>query len=219
MQRRKDPEEQAGRERDRRGERNRVRVQGQPQEVRDLRWQERADDAERPIGRDQPGRTAENGQQARLGQQLRHQVPSRRAEREPHRHLGLAGGGSRQQQVRDVGARDQEDDGGDAEEEKEGHADAVVHAALSSPSFLDRQGLGDEARQGLAAHVRLKRRLDLGQDAAVQGRDRGAGLVDGDLRLQAGEQVEPVVPAVLEAVLVRDGIQPSIHRERHEDHG
>ena len=94
-----------------------------------------------------------------------------------------------------------------------------MHAALSAPSLLDRQGLGDEPRQGLGAHLRLERRLDVGQDAAVQGRYRGAGLVDGDLRLQAGEQVEPVVPAVLEAALVLDRIQPRIHRERHEDHG
>ena len=219
MERRKDPEEQAGRQRDRRGERRRVRVERQLQQFRDLEWQERADEAERPPGRDQPGRTAENGQEARLGQKLRHQVPSRSAEREPHRHLGRAGGGARQQQVRDVGARDQENDGRDAEEEQERHAHGVMHPALSSPPVLDRQGLGDEAGQGLGAHLRLERRFDVGQDAAVQGRHRGAGLVDGNLRPQAGEQVEPVVPAILEAALVLNRIQPRIHRERHEDPG
>ena len=114
---------------------------------------------------------------------------------------------------------DQEHDGRDAEEEEERHAHGVMHPALSSPSVLDRQGLGDEADQGLGTHLRLERRLDVGQDAAVQGRHRGAGLVDGDLRLQAREQVEPVVLAVCETALVLDRIQPRIHRERHEDLG
>ena len=52
-----------------------------------------------------------------------------------------------------------------------------------------------------------------------RGRDRGAGLLDGDLRPQAREQVEPVVAAVLEAALGGTCFQPRVHREGHEHHG
>ena len=171
------------------------------------------------MGREQPGRTAEKGQETRLGQKLRHEVPSRRAEREPHGHLGPASGGTRQQQVRDVGARDQENGARDAEEEQEGHADEVVHVALSAPSVLDRQGLGDEARQGLVAHVRLEGGLHVGQDVPVEGRDCRARLIDGDLRLETGEEIEPVLPAVLEAAVADVGSESGMHRDRYEDHG
>ena len=134
--------------------------------------------------------------------------------------LGGASGRAREQQVRDVGARNQQDHARDAEEEEQQrHAEGLVRPALSSPSVHDRQRLGDEPRPGLVAHVRLERRLHVGQDAPVQGRDRGAGLLDGDVRLQAGEQVEPVVPAVLEAALAVAAAQPRLHRERHEHHG
>ena len=91
--------------------------------------------------------------------------------------------------------------------------------ALSPRTAHDRQRLGDEPRPGLVAHVRLERRLHLGQDAPVQGPDRSAGLLDGDVRLQAGEQVEPVVPAVLEAARTEAAAQPRMHRERHEHRG
>ena len=71
-----------------------------------------------------PARRRLRAQEARLGQQLRDELAPRRAEREPYRHLGRPNGGPRQQQVRDVGARDQENHGGDTEEEK--------------PAFLER---------------------------------------------------------------------------------
>ena len=171
-----------------------------------------------------PARAAEYRKQARFGQQLSHELPPRRAEREPHRHLGRASGRPREQQVRDVGARDQQDAARDAKEEQQGQFGPFLHPALPSPSVHDRQRPGDEPRQGLFGHVRLERRLHLGQDAAVQGRDGGAGLLDGDLRLQAGEEVEPVVAAVLETALgeaSRGGgaAQPRMHRERDEHHG
>ena len=127
------------------------------------------------------------GQEARLGQQLRHELPPRRAEREPHRHLGRPGSGARQQQVSDVGARDQEHDARDAEKEQQGYAGRASCITLwpRRPS-TDRQGLRNEPRQGLVAHVRLERRLHVGQDAPVQGRERGARLLDGNLRLRGG---------------------------------
>ena len=71
-----------------------------------------------------PARRRLRAQEARLGQQLRDELAPRRAEREPYGHLGRPNGGPRQQQVRDVGARDQENHGGDTEEEK--------------PAFLER---------------------------------------------------------------------------------
>ena len=118
------------------GERDGVRVERQWDELDDFRRQERADEAQRPLHHEQPGRAAEDGQETELGEQLRQQVPPRRADREPHRHLGRARGRAGEQQVRDVGARDQEDDGGDDEQQEQGGAGHLVQAALSPASVL-----------------------------------------------------------------------------------
>ena len=58
-------------------------------------------------GRD-PERRAGDGQHEALGQQLRDQLPRRRAKRDAHRDLTLAGQRTRQEQRRDVEAADQQ---------------------------------------------------------------------------------------------------------------
>ena len=59
---------------------------------------------------------AEGGQHARLHQELPDELATARPERQPHRHLSLACGSARQQQVGDVRAGDDQHEGGDAEE-------------------------------------------------------------------------------------------------------
>ena len=71
-----------------------------------------------PIPDDDAERAADRREQQALGQQLPDQPPARRAERQPDRHLFLPGRRARQQQVRDVGADDQQHQGDDDAEDR-----------------------------------------------------------------------------------------------------
>jgi hypothetical protein len=90
-----------------------------------------------------------------------------------------------------------------------------VHRALTAAPLLDRDALDLELRHRLVAHPLLERRLDLGQDRAVDGVQRRLRLLHGHVGLQAREEVGPVAAPVLEAVEAR-GHEPA-HRDRHED--
>ena len=146
-------------------------------------------------------------------------MPARRAQREPHRHLAGSGRRPGQQQVDDIGARDQEHGGGNPEEEEQGRAlptPVLVHPALPLPSRADVQGSVEEPGHLRRAHARLQRRLDLGQDAPVQGLEGRAGLLDGHAGLEAGKEVGPVSAPVLEpAVLFMR--EQAAHRDRREE--
>ena len=219
VERRKEPEEHARRERGGAGERDRTGVDHQRDELDDFRRQERADEAQRPLRHEQPDRPAEGCQHTRFGEQLRQQVPPRRADREPHRHLGRAGARAGEQEVRDVGARDEENDGGDDEQQDQDGAGHVVQPALSPAPVLDRQRPRDEPRPGVVARADQQRRLHLGENAAVQRLHRRTRLLSRDPRLEAREQVEPVALAVPESPAAGARRQPAVHRDRHEDLG
>ena len=62
---------------------------------------------------------AHQGQQHAFDQQLRHQAAPRGTDGEAHRHFTLARAGPRQQQVREVGARDQQHEAGRAEQHRQ----------------------------------------------------------------------------------------------------
>ena len=81
--------------------------------------QNRGDEVERPAGDEHAGRAAEHREQARLDEQLRDELQPARAERQADRHLVGAPGGAREEQVGDVGAGDEEDERGHAEEEQQ----------------------------------------------------------------------------------------------------
>ena len=81
---------------------------------------ERDDEVERPARDEQAQRAAKRRQQARLGQQLPHEPPAARADRQAHGHLRRPAGRPRQQQVRDVGAGDQQDEPGDRQQQHQG---------------------------------------------------------------------------------------------------
>ena len=53
---------------------------------------------------------AETGEHEAFDEQLLHQSPARCAERQPHAQFTAVGCGSRKQQIRDVGARDEQDE-------------------------------------------------------------------------------------------------------------
>ena len=70
-------------------------------------------------GDDERCGAAEHGQQARFDEHQPEHGPARRADGEPHRHLGGAFGGPRHQQVGDVGAGDEQHEAGDGEQERD----------------------------------------------------------------------------------------------------
>ena len=67
-----------------------------------------------------PSEAAERGEQHAFGQQLPNDPEAPGADAEPHRHLAPPGRGSREQQVRRVGARQQQDQPDEQHQEQEG---------------------------------------------------------------------------------------------------
>ena len=209
-----DSEEDAGRERQRPGEEHRRRLHRRRHAERHRR-QERSEGAQGPLPDSQSDGAAQEGEQARFRQKLDDQVPPRRTNRQADRHLGRPRRQSRQQQVRDVGARDEHDGAGHREEQQQRRRDLLVQGALSPSPIADQERLGDELRPPTVAEARVQGRLHLGHDAPVQRRQRRSRLVHRDVRLEAGEQVRPVAPAVLEPAVARGQHAP--HGDRHED--
>ena len=143
-------------------------------------------------------------------------MPPRGAQREPHRHLAGPGGRAGELQVGDVGAGDEENSAGDAEHEQQGHAlQVAAHPRLAQSPRRDPKGPVAEPGQGLRAHCRLQRRLDVREDAPVQGLEGRARLVDGHARLEAGEEVRPVGAAVVEAAPAPR--EQAVHGDGHEE--
>ena len=104
------------REQQRRGQRDRQRVAQhrgvdaslvQPRH-RDARRDERDQRRHAPVRDRQAGRGGDQREQQVLGDQLREQAQSSRAKRDPQRHLVAPVHAANEQQVRDVGARDQQ---------------------------------------------------------------------------------------------------------------
>ena len=79
-----------------------------------------------------PASAAQGGQQTRLGEQLADQRAASGADRQPHRHLGVARRPPGQEQVGDVGAGDQQHDPGDREEQDERRPRLPVERALAA---------------------------------------------------------------------------------------
>ena len=94
----------------------------QPLDERDAGGAERrADDA------------AGSRQDGALGEDLAHQLPAAGAEREPRRQLAAARRPAGEQEVRDVGAHDQEHDGRRAEEDPQDGADRAYRPSPDVP--------------------------------------------------------------------------------------
>ena len=107
----------------------------------DLRRQQRRDERQRPARDDQAGDAAEHREHARLGEQLRDQLPAAGADRQPHGHLGRAARAAREQQVGDVRAGDQQHDPGDASRNSSGVSRLAVDRALAARTGLDTERL------------------------------------------------------------------------------
>ena len=105
----------------------------------------RHDDLEEHPREPDAQRSANTGQHEALRQQLAEDLGRRRAERRPHRDLALTRGSARQEQVGDVGARDQENERDGAEQQPQATnrllAEKVVLERLDAraPAFVRRR--------------------------------------------------------------------------------
>ena len=117
VQRRRQPEQQAGDHRDRDGEHEHRSAHGRlHRRVSRHEGEQRGND---PSRREHARDAAERGQQKAFGQQLSDQACASGAQREPHRNLTLPRGRTRQQQIADVRARDDQHERDDGEQNLE----------------------------------------------------------------------------------------------------
>ena len=200
VQRGEQAERNAGHDRRDGGEPQHGRAQRKRDQALGVGRQDRRDQIERPLRHEQAGHGAKRRQQDRLGHQLRDQLAAVGADREAHRHFRGAAGAAYQQQVRDVGARDQQHGAGDRQQDDQRRARFVVEAALAAIAALGRDLLRLEPRHRLVAHALLQRRFDVVDDRVIGAVDGDGGLLDRNARLQAPEKVGPVLAAVLESV-------------------
>ena len=94
VQRRKQAEEQTGAERERGREQHRDRVEPRRDRVDGLLRQDRGHQVQRPLRDEEAADAAEDGEQARLAEQLPDQLPAAGADRQAHGHLARPRRGS-----------------------------------------------------------------------------------------------------------------------------
>ena len=136
-----------------------------------------------------PAAPARSASRPGLGQELRQEMPPRGAQREPHRHLSRPGGRAGELQVRDIGARDQEDGAGDAEDEQQSHAlGAAAHPGLPQSSRCDLKGPVEELLQRRCAHGGLQRRLDVRRGCSDTGARGPLAPARGTRRARGGRR-------------------------------
>ena len=112
----------------------------------------RADQKRRPLDRNQgqqgprqhdgegeAGEAAEERQQQALDEQLLHEAPARRAERQAQRDLLLPHEASRDEQIRDVGARDEQHEADHAHQHDEGGRELVSKGRVAHRGALHEQ--------------------------------------------------------------------------------
>ena len=88
----------------------------EPERAHDFGRSEGGDAGQSPVGHEQTGQRAQAGEEHRLGEQLGDQLAAVGPQGQTDAHVHGAAGASRQQQIRDVGARDEQHDRGDAEQ-------------------------------------------------------------------------------------------------------
>ncbi len=101
-------EDEAGQQCDTKREGEHIPIDADGVETRDVSRVHRANDGEADARNDKTGGATQHSEQQALGQQLAHEPAPRCAERGSNRDFPLPSAGARQQQVGDVGARDQQ---------------------------------------------------------------------------------------------------------------
>ncbi len=214
MKRREDAEEHA------RGHRD---PGGKEQHLPGKARRGRIDRAERKIGRHdadgpaenhEPRDAAQSREQTRLEQQLAYELTAARANREPHGHLRRAAGGAREQQVRDVGARDEQNDQRDDLEDRERRTGPHEHVTLSATPVRQRHTLSRELRLLRVGEPFLQRQLLL-DEIGVGHADAGARGLHRHTGLETREEIGPVVLTFFETGERR--LHRGTQRDRHEE--
>ena len=217
-QRRHEPEHDRGHQRRAHGKRHHRRIDPHVLKARQVLRAERQQQPDADPREPDAGDGAGAGEHQALGEQLAHEARPRAPERRPHRQLALARGRADEQQVRDVGARDEQherhrpherqDRGPDVGDQILVHRlDAEVHAGR----LLDGKLRAQTRRHGLDLLLRPGAR-----DAAPEARDHAEEDVDAG----AGREIDPQRrPQIGRALDVRAGgkqqLEPGLE---HADH-
>ena len=129
LQRRDEPERDAGAEGDGSGEQEHAPVNHDRLKSGEISGRGGEQRAQAEPSDQRSGRAAEHRDQQAFGEQLPHQATAPCADRGAQRHLALAGGTARDQQVRHIGAGNQEHTGDGAQQD--GLPDAPVPTRCS----------------------------------------------------------------------------------------
>ena len=168
--------ENPGRDGERGREQQHRRLERELQSALRVGREQSGDSVEGPLGDDQAGQPAQRGEENRLREQLRRQLKAAGAQGQAHAHLHGAPRSPREEEIRDVGARDEEHDARHAEQHEERRLGFGVHRALTAPARGENHLLGLEAGHGRIAHPLLQGRFDIGDDGVIHGIETGIGL-------------------------------------------
>ena len=174
----------------------------------------------------QSASAAEHGEQAAFGQQLAHEATARRAKRGPERQLPLARAGADEQQVRDVGAGDQQHAPDRAQEQEQGSFDGAAVARRidryyrGAPALV---GVGIGGLQPPGDGVELGLRGFEGHAGGEASPDRDRVFVAAAEILVHRERHPQVEVRLQEVEVARqhpdNGERPPVHQERLSDDG
>ena len=184
--RRRAREQQAGGDRDAGGERQHAQVRRQVEDDRALPGRRVGHERGRgPVRERDAGGRADAREHQALDEHLAHHARAARAQREPQRELRSPRRRSRQQELADVRAGDEQHQAGDAEQDEQ-------RLRELPPQIRQSRGRrGDDEPRVLELPGELVAQPPLGRGRAGQGVEPRAGLLERDARLQPAEQAQP----------------------------
>lgn len=189
-------EQEAGPERKDKGEEDGDRAEGGADGVAGVRGEERDDDLVGRVGNEQAGQAGENREDERLRKKLNDELsaggPEGKADGELLSSIGRTG----EEEVSDIGAGDEEDEGRDGEEEEEGGAGVAEDVALALRTGDERHRLVDEALAEAVAGSSLQGEFHAFKDGFEVAIYAGLGLFEGHAGLEAGKEIDPVISAI-----------------------
>ena len=218
LQRRRESEQDARQGRYREGEREDPQIGRRRHRLPRFRIAEISNQHRRAHPRDgEAEHTARRGEQHAFDEQLLDETSAARAERETHRHLALTAGAARQQQVRDIGAGDQQHARGNRHQDPQGTRQRPAQTGSAPRRRLDHDLALDEAIAHRLRRVRERAFLDLEfEPRAIERLQRGLRLFGRHAGLQPGEDADPAVARIVERV-VPARRQLRLHHHRHVD--
>src|SRR5262249_26533854 len=167
----------------------------------------------RPTRDEHPGNAAEERQHERLREQLPDELEASSTNREPDCHFACPGRRSGEQQVRDIGARDDQHERRDRKQQPQRRRGPAWNGALAAAARLHKQWLRPKPCKRLIAHALLERRLYIIDDGPILRLEHRMGSIKRHSWLQASEEIERIRAPVLEAFVRR--LQKGADGQRH----